>query len=78
MITRWTGRTARLAAGLLLLPAALRSQSAPADLADERASFSHWLLTNPVSPRNAVARREIGPGLVRAICAQLDIPDPRS
>jgi Protein of unknown function (DUF1684) len=62
--TRRTRRTARLVAGLLLLPAALRAQSAPTDLAEERASFSQWLMTNPVSPRNAIARREIGTGLL--------------
>jgi hypothetical protein len=59
-----TLRTARLAAGLLLLPAALRSQSVPSDLAEERAGFSQWLMTNPVSPRHAIARREIGTGLL--------------
>jgi len=61
---RRTRRTARLVAGLLLLPAALQAQSAPTDLSEERASFSHWLMTNPVSPRNAIARREIGTGLL--------------
>ncbi len=64
MTIRRTRRTARLVAGLLLLPAALRAQSAPNDLAEERASFSQWLMTNPVSPRNAIARREIGTGLL--------------
>jgi hypothetical protein len=61
---RRTLRAVRLAAGLLLLPAALRPQSIPSDIAEERAGFSHWLMTDPVSPRNAVARREIGAGLL--------------
>ncbi len=60
MIIGWA---ARLAAGLLL-PAALRSQGIPADLAAERASFSQWLATDPVSPRNAIARREVDAGLL--------------
>jgi len=64
MTIRWTGRTARLATGLLLLPAALWSQGIPADLAEERASFSQWLATDPVSPRNAIARREVDTGLL--------------
>ncbi|HKU63002.1 MAG TPA: DUF1684 domain-containing protein [Gemmatimonadales bacterium] len=64
MTLRWTGPIARLAAGLLLLPAALWSQAIPPELAAERASFSHWLATDPVSPRHAIARREIGSGLL--------------
>ena len=64
MTIRWIGRTARLATGLLLLPAALRSQGIPADLAEERASFSRWLATDRVSPRNAIARREVDSGLL--------------
>jgi hypothetical protein len=59
-----TLRTVRVAAGLLLLPAAVWSQSIPRDLAEERAAFSHWLMTNPVSPRSALARREIGAGIL--------------
>ena len=58
MTLRRTRRTTLLAAGLLLLPAALRSQSVPTDLAEERASFSQWLMTNPASPRKAIARQE--------------------
>jgi uncharacterized protein DUF1684 len=61
---RWIGRIARLATGLQLLPAALWSQGIPADLAEERASFSQWLATDPVSPRNAIARREVDSGLL--------------
>jgi len=61
---RRTLRTARLATGLLLLPAALWSQAIPADLAEERAGFSRWLATDPVSPANAMARRDVGSGLL--------------
>jgi hypothetical protein len=62
--TRATPRSAWLAAGLLLLPAALRSQGIPADLAEERAGFAQWLATDPVSPGNAIARHDIGAGLL--------------
>jgi hypothetical protein len=61
---RRTLRAVRVAAGLLLLPASLWSQSVPQDLAEERVAFSHWLMTDPASPRNAVARREIGTGVL--------------
>ena len=76
MTLRRTRRTARLVAGLLLLPAALRSQSVPTDLAEERASFSQWLMTNPASPRNAIARQEIGAGLLLGPdTADIPLPD---
>lgn len=64
MSIRLTGRLARLGVGLLLLPAALQSQGIPADLAEERASFARWLATDPLSPGNAIARREVGTGIV--------------
>ena len=64
MTVRRTLGIARLASGLLLLPAAVWSQAIPADLAEERASFSRWLATDPVSPANAIARRDVGSGLL--------------
>jgi hypothetical protein len=59
-----TLRTVRVVAGLLLLPGTVWSQSIPRDLAEERDAFSHWLMTDPVSPRQALARREIGTELL--------------
>jgi hypothetical protein len=56
-------RAARLALGLLALGAPLAAQAVPTDLAEERARFSQWLMYDPLSPRAALARREIGSGL---------------
>jgi uncharacterized protein DUF1684 len=63
----------RLSAVLLVLPPALAAQAIPPDLAQERARFSAWLSSDPLSPHNAVARREIGDGLVLGP-ASADIP----
>jgi hypothetical protein len=52
-----------VSAGLLLLPSLIRAQGIPPDLAEERAQFAQWLLSDPFSPVNAIARREIGAGL---------------
>jgi hypothetical protein len=58
-------RIARLAvtAGLLCFPTPVVAQGIPSDLAEERARFAQWLLSDPFSPAHAVARREIGAGL---------------
>lgn len=66
-------RTVRLTAVLVAAPPVLSAQAIPTDLAQERARFSHWLSHDPLSPRNAVARREIGAGLVLGP-ASADIP----
>jgi hypothetical protein len=63
----------RLTAVLLVLPPTLAAQAIPADLAQERARLSVWLSSDPLSPHNAVARREIGAGLVLGP-ASADIP----
>ena len=63
----------RLAAVLVTVPPVLSAQAMPADLAQERARFSHWLSHDPRSPQNAIARREIGNGLVLGP-ASADIP----
>jgi Protein of unknown function (DUF1684) len=57
-------RAVGLTAGLLGLPLTLPAQAIPSDLAEERARFSRWLMFGETSPRNALARREIGGGLV--------------
>jgi hypothetical protein len=66
-------RALRLTAGLVALPPVVSAQAVPADLAQERARFSQWLSHDALSPRNAIARREIGAGLVLGP-ASADIP----
>ena len=57
-------RAVRLASALLTFAAPVTAQGTPSDLAQERARFASWLHSNPTSPTHAVARREIGGGLV--------------
>jgi hypothetical protein len=48
----------------LLAPlAAVAGQSAPADLARERSTYTDWLSTAPNSPLAAIALQPIGPGI---------------
>jgi hypothetical protein len=54
----------RLAIALLAFAVPLSAQAIPGELAQERARFASWLLDDPTSPTHAVARREIGGGLV--------------
>jgi hypothetical protein len=70
---RRLAQAARLTAVLLFLPPALAAQAIPPDLAQERARFSAWLSSDPLSPHNAVARREIDDGLLLGP-ASADIP----
>jgi Protein of unknown function (DUF1684) len=54
----------RLVVTLLALAAPLSAQAIPIDLAQERARLASWLLNDPTSPTHALARREVGGGLV--------------
>jgi len=54
----------RLVVTLLALAAPLSAQAIPSDLAQERTRVTSWLLNDPTSPTHALARREIGGGLV--------------
>lgn len=57
-------RAVRLAPALLAFAVPLMAQGTPSDLAQERSRFASWLLSDPTSPTHAIARREIGSGLV--------------
>ena len=66
-------RGVRLAAALLTVATPLSGQATPRDLAQERARFARWLHDDSTSPRHALARRDIGSGLVLGP-AEADIP----
>jgi uncharacterized protein len=60
-------------AGLAAFAGRLASQTAPADLARERAAYAEWLATAPNSPLAAVALQPVGPG-IRIGPADADVP----
>jgi hypothetical protein len=68
-------RVARLlpVVALLGLPSPMPAQAVPSAIAEERARFARWLLSDPLSPALAVSRREIGAGLTLGP-AGADIP----
>jgi len=62
-----------ISSGLAALVGRLAAQTAPAELARERAAYTEWLASAPNSPLAAVAQQPVGPG-IRLGPADADVP----